>query len=391
MCQKFLDQDSDPNMSGNAKKWMRGVRQCLQDAAVRLAYDKSLSCDQLETEAFASHPDCYYAPGNDICTTPSVWSNVVKAVGIKTLFNPKVVANEVDVMAKCGMQAARAVAPFLAAAVFPFGWQLLLVNNLAEKAIAALYTGFYQYQQGGNKVGKSTSSLGMSALGAGEDPRVAGMHDLLSQLGQVYGNFSVNQSSVALSNLTLASRTFQDRSMWQVEVKGTSITARLKTKTVVVFEDKFSALASAWAAGDPDELGSGLVEIMCAVAGPCEPSSTSATVISLRVGVAAGPGKGAEAAAVTSRSQQGAQQPQQQGPSPRANHIGVSILLVGGLVAGVAGVAGLAAMADSQRRRSKSRGATAPMLDLEDPHTPQPQPQQQHGSEVAHADYVAVL
>ena len=54
-CEQFLAMSREPTTSVATKSWLRGVRQCLQDTAVAMLSNDTLSCDELGAAAFASH------------------------------------------------------------------------------------------------------------------------------------------------------------------------------------------------------------------------------------------------------------------------------------------------------------------------------------------------
>ncbi|CAJ1935384.1 unnamed protein product [Cylindrotheca closterium] len=75
-CEVFLR--NDPDFSEEGLVWAAKVRQCLQDALVE-TLDRDMSCEEVETFAFDSHPECYASTG--YCFIPvSDWWNLFWAV-----------------------------------------------------------------------------------------------------------------------------------------------------------------------------------------------------------------------------------------------------------------------------------------------------------------------
>ena len=99
-CKKFLDLNSDPDMTTLEKKWMSYVRQCLQDAAVSFVYDSSLTCSEIQTKAFATHVPCYIHGDGIICQNPSLWVQLVKVIG-RDLLQKGVPGTAANVLGSC--------------------------------------------------------------------------------------------------------------------------------------------------------------------------------------------------------------------------------------------------------------------------------------------------
>ena len=99
-CEQFLAMSREPTTSVATKSWLRGVRQCLQDTAVAMLSNDTLSCDELGAAAFASHVACYTAPGHNVCRNPQVWL-VVMAKLWGRLAEPGVRDNAQQVAAIC--------------------------------------------------------------------------------------------------------------------------------------------------------------------------------------------------------------------------------------------------------------------------------------------------
>jgi len=83
---------------------MLNTMQCLQEALIPEAQGISeiTTCEQLDDYAFSTHPKCYI--DNGFCTLPpSDWEEVVKIVGIKTMFGSwNAIKIEAEMAADCG-------------------------------------------------------------------------------------------------------------------------------------------------------------------------------------------------------------------------------------------------------------------------------------------------
>jgi len=83
---------------------MLNTMQCLQEALIPEAQGISeiTTCEQLDDYAFSTHPKCYI--DNGFCTLPpSDWEEVVKIVGIKTMFGSwNAIKIEAEMAVDCG-------------------------------------------------------------------------------------------------------------------------------------------------------------------------------------------------------------------------------------------------------------------------------------------------
>ena len=93
--------------SESGQDWIGHVRQCLQSKISKLV-GTSISCKDLKTRAFDSHPDCYFSssPYHGFCSLPvSDWCHVAFTVG-DALFKPGAAKlsweNAGETIKKCG-------------------------------------------------------------------------------------------------------------------------------------------------------------------------------------------------------------------------------------------------------------------------------------------------
>lgn len=84
-CEKFTG--AAPQMSSKGQEWVTNTMLCLQNKLVPYGTGREhLSCDDLKSFAFGTHPACYV--GSGVCSLPpGDWAVIVKTVSLKELFN----------------------------------------------------------------------------------------------------------------------------------------------------------------------------------------------------------------------------------------------------------------------------------------------------------------
>ena len=68
LCYAFIEKRE--TFSSDGQRWLRGIRSCLQRSLVPLLHEPA-TCASLLDRAYATHPDCYTAPDNSICSLPT--------------------------------------------------------------------------------------------------------------------------------------------------------------------------------------------------------------------------------------------------------------------------------------------------------------------------------
>jgi hypothetical protein len=77
LCYAFIEKRA--SFSSDGQRWLRQVRSCLQKSLVPLLHETA-TCATVLDEAYATHPACYTAPDNSICSLPA--SDVLELAGI---------------------------------------------------------------------------------------------------------------------------------------------------------------------------------------------------------------------------------------------------------------------------------------------------------------------
>ena len=77
LCYAFIEKRE--SFSSDGQRWLRQVRSCLQKSLVPLLHEAA-TCSTLLDEAYATHPACYTAEGNSICSLPA--GDVLELAGI---------------------------------------------------------------------------------------------------------------------------------------------------------------------------------------------------------------------------------------------------------------------------------------------------------------------
>ena len=257
-CKKFLDLNSDPTMSKLGKQWMVDVRQCLQNAAVSLAYDLSLTCSEIQTKAFASHPLCYTQQGGVLCQNPSLWVSLVKVIGWDTL-KFGVLSNAASVLGYCVSDsktylalAAKVGKAFLTVAKETVSFAVAAAKWI-EHAAVNLVEGMYHWWE-------ALSFLSVPTKGSDDaSPFKTSVLQMMSFLGQFYGNMSTacNMSrsdnkcpDTFEANMTLAAQVYAQPSKWLIVEKTKDI--RLYDRPDVRFDKVFQNLSLVCSTGKYD-------------------------------------------------------------------------------------------------------------------------------------------
>ena len=257
-CKKFLDLNSDPTMSTLEKQWMKNVRQCLQDAAVPLVYDSSLTCSEIQTKAFATHPPCY-TNGGVICQNPSLWVQLVKVIGWNTL-KPGVLSNAASVLGYCVSDPKTYLA--MAKTVGKvFGTVAKATVSFADAAakwigdsVVNLVEGMYHWW-GARLFSSKLLTKGPDVASSYK----TSVQQMMTLLGQFYGNMSTacnmsrsdNQCpNTFKTNMTMAAQVFSQPSKWLIVEKTKDI--RLYDRPDVRFDQVFQNLSSVCSTGKYD-------------------------------------------------------------------------------------------------------------------------------------------
>jgi hypothetical protein len=101
LCYAFIEQRGSFSIEG--QRWLGGVRSCLQEALVPMLHEPG-SCRALLDDAYATHPDCYTAADNSICSLPA--GDVLELASIlgEDLFSARALAQMRDVAHTCVLE-----------------------------------------------------------------------------------------------------------------------------------------------------------------------------------------------------------------------------------------------------------------------------------------------
>jgi len=106
-CQRFNNSTREC-VSTKGKAWITSTLACLQKSLVPMLSQKTLGCDELQKDAFDSHPICYTGDGNEalsICELPlSDWGCVVSTIDAKDALSQLGLQQEARVAAICIQQ-----------------------------------------------------------------------------------------------------------------------------------------------------------------------------------------------------------------------------------------------------------------------------------------------
>ncbi|CAK4077023.1 unnamed protein product [Aphanomyces euteiches] len=102
-CELFDNKMDWFSLKGQA--WMFGTMTCLQRKLVTLLNNPSLSCANIHSFAFDSHPSCYTtdnANGISVCDLPVTdWFSLLRVIGLKTLIQLDTIENGNETGLKC--------------------------------------------------------------------------------------------------------------------------------------------------------------------------------------------------------------------------------------------------------------------------------------------------
>ncbi|KAJ3303391.1 hypothetical protein HDV03_003960 [Kappamyces sp. JEL0829] len=117
-CQAF--KDDYPNFTPAGQKWLYSVMNCLQGKLVpvvssQLSGASTLTCSQLQTFAYGTHPECYTLETDSICQDVPPQDMVRLLVIIKSvLFDPATIKQALKVIETCPKQYVQDVLRYLA-------------------------------------------------------------------------------------------------------------------------------------------------------------------------------------------------------------------------------------------------------------------------------------
>jgi hypothetical protein len=99
LCYAFIENRG--SFSAEGQQWLRGVRSCLVREAATIASQTAATCTSVLEDAYATHPGCYTAKGNSICSIPA--GDVVELMGIigSDLFTSRALAQMSQVAGTC--------------------------------------------------------------------------------------------------------------------------------------------------------------------------------------------------------------------------------------------------------------------------------------------------
>ncbi|KAJ3162083.1 hypothetical protein HDU86_005781 [Geranomyces michiganensis] len=100
-CNSFKDNIS--RFSPKGQVWIQSVMHCLQVNLVPVLDDDNLTCPQLKTFAFGTHPQCYVQAG--FCKLPPTdLAVLLNIIGLKTLFTPETFIQGLKVGGDCSKE-----------------------------------------------------------------------------------------------------------------------------------------------------------------------------------------------------------------------------------------------------------------------------------------------
>lgn len=86
-CQKF--KDNYTRFSPRGRDWVWSTMSCLQKVLVPVANGQvNMTCDEIRSFAYGSHPVCYTQPGNSICNLPFTDWALLSVIILQELGDP---------------------------------------------------------------------------------------------------------------------------------------------------------------------------------------------------------------------------------------------------------------------------------------------------------------